>query len=584
MGEAEVFYPGEGRCLLGRSGKSDDLEKGSDLGGLILGERLSSDDFSSVWLTEAVKGGLPESCIRAIPAAHFRSPEAYERLLAEVSFWHDLSGRCAVDLYDCGLARRHYYMVMRYLREGSAADWMARGALADRLEHFAADFASALRELHGAASAHGNLKPSNVFPLPDGGVLFSDFAMPLWADEMEQGCRALEPHLNHPYQDAQQREDVRDFDTRSDVYAFGLILLRCVTGVEPDPSTPIGRIDRSQWPGQLGAVVQRCLAPTRSDRPGDGFELFDMLSSSLVFMAGSASSPAESDEVDLEGDPSELLDRARALIEKGSLTAALDVLETLPPGMEGAEELVDEIERRHKACEVLVQEAVALAGLGKPQAAMDAISEAEKLRADSDTVAAVKAELAAAAGQDEALLQGRMPKALLDALEAQRYPVARTHVEKVIRFGVLSDDALEVIRRFKKGRVRKAFLDGIAGARRLYVLGHHREAAREWVEAARWLPSGPERSRLRHIAEVAGRGDLVVDVQKLGLSELQEEKAGTAGFPSPPASPSESSVPPAEPAQARKAPARRLRLVIVTLACILLGCLALLIVMALARH
>jgi len=548
----------------------------------VLREMIAGDEFSSLWATDPAKGGLPEGCVRAIPAGNLRTSDAYRRLLDEVAFWQDLSGSCAVDLYDCGLARRHYFLVMRYMQEGSVADWLERGsALTDRLESFALDFASALRELHSSASAHGNLKPSNVFPLADGGVLLSDFAIPLWADELEQGCEALESHVIHPYQDAQQREDVRDYDTRSDVYAFGLILMRCVTGADPDAEAPSGRIEASQWPGWLGAVVQKCLAPARSGRPADGFELFDMLSGGIVFVAGKGASPGEAPREPEPADVPALLEQGRALTEDGSLGPAMDILESLPAGTEGVDELIDEIDKRHKACEALVQEAVSLAGMGKPSAAMDAIADAEKLWADSATVAAVKADLAAAAGQDEALLEGKLPPPLLDALEARRYPLARTHLEKLIRGGHLSDEALAAIESFKKGRVRTAFLDSIASARRLYVLGHHHEAAKRWLEAARWLPGGQHRNRLRRIAAAAGKGSLGIDVQQLGLVDLSDEAVRSASAGAS-AAETHGGLPEPQPAKGTARPRRRLPPLAIALAGVLLGCLALLLLWALA--
>ena len=158
--------------------------------------------------------------------------------------------------------------------------------------------------------------------------------------------------------------------------------------------------------------------------------------------------------------------------------------------------------------------------------------------------------------------------------------MARTHLEKLIRAGTLSDEALDAVRQFKKGRVRKAFLDSIAGARRLYVLGHHREAARHWMEAARWLPSGPERSRLRQVAAAAGTGRLVVDVQKLGLAGLRDEVGPGLATHQPADDPKPPEVP-AQPAADSKPPARRIRPLVIAIACILVGCLALLLLMAL---
>ncbi|NLW50631.1 MAG: protein kinase [Candidatus Brocadiaceae bacterium] len=512
------------------------LRRGSVVGGLTLADCLTTDQFSSLWLARPPRDARPDTCIRAIPVANLQTPRAQARLTEELTFWQDLSGRCAVDLYDRRPDRRHYVMVMRYIPGGSLADHLGDADTDDRIEHLALDFASALRELHGATGAHGNLKPSNVFALPGGGVLFSDFAIGLWADEWERGCSALEPHLIHPYQDPQQRANVRDFDTRSDVYAFGRILQHLHTGVQPDLAAPAPPIDESRWPGRLGSIVQRCLAPERADRPADGFELFDVLSSSIVLVVGDGpAGPAFQDTPARETDPGALREEASRLSEEGRLAAALDILESLPPDTEGVTALIDEIERRHQACETLLQEAVSLAEMGKPESALDTIARAESLCADSDTLLAIKADLAvtvastaretAASAEDVAAPREALPQPLVDALESERYPVARTHLETFILAGPLSDEGLAAVARFRKGRMHRAFCDSIAEARRLYVLGYRRKAGRAWLEAAAWLPNGPERSRLRAIAAAAERGTLVLDVDALGLADLPPGEA-----------------------------------------------------------
>ena len=101
------------------------------------------------------------------------------------------------------------------------------------------------------------------------------------------------------------------------------------------------------------------------------------------------------------------------------------------------------------------------------------------------------------------------------------------HLERLIRQDQLNEEVLRALERFRRGRVRKAFLDSIASARRLYVLGHAREAAEQWLNAARWLPSGPERTRLRQIAAEASRGRLKIDVQQLGLADMTEAEAAS---------------------------------------------------------
>ena len=83
----------------------------------------------------------------------------------------------------------------------------------------------------------------------------------------------------------------------------------------------------------------------------------------------------------------------------------------------------------------------------------------------------------------------------------------------------------KAVRDFKHGRVRKSFLDNLTEAHRLFALGHTADAAERWTEASRWLPSGPERERLRKIASIALGGRLQVNLAE--MSDESEERRRT---------------------------------------------------------
>ncbi|MCK4374169.1 MAG: protein kinase family protein, partial [Candidatus Brocadiae bacterium] len=158
-----------------QGGQAHPLREGSELAGLKLQRLIARDRFCWLWLAAPAEEGSAQSCVRAIPVANLSCPDARDRFCSELSFWRNLPGRSAVELYDCGLSGDYCYMVMRYLPEGSAEFMLQRQeTLQDRVPGFALDFAAALRDLHDNSGAHGNLKPSNVFPVGEGGVLLSD--------------------------------------------------------------------------------------------------------------------------------------------------------------------------------------------------------------------------------------------------------------------------------------------------------------------------------------------------------------------------------------------------------------------------
>jgi tetratricopeptide (TPR) repeat protein len=503
---------------------SDDLKAGAQLAGLELCELISRDAFCSLWLADPVVEDRRPACLRVIPTTNLLIDDGARRLLAELLFWQDLPDTCAVSLYDCGRDGPYCFLAMRHMTGGSLAHRLAGGGFAaDEVAEFAVALARSLRDLHGAMGAHGNLKPSNIFPLPSGDVLLSDFSIPLWADEFDEDPVGLAGRLMHPYRAPEQRADLRDCDTRSDIYSYGLVLYHCLTGQEPDPEGELPALDFDECPPLLADALRRCLMPDRDARFGDAYEMVAMLEEALAEAAEPPSDEGDDfiSQVELAGpdDVPGRVENARGYMEEGLLDEAVDVLEALPPETEGMAELLDEIEKRHQACEELTQEAVRLAGSGRPVAARETIEEAERLWRRSRTVIAVKAELAAEAGQDPELLSSDVPEPLRQALGAGRYLAARSQLEKLIRKGHTSEDVLRVVRRFKRERARKAFLDSINKARRLYVLGHQQEAKEQWLEAANWLPGGPHRARLRMIAGAAGRGKLRLNADELGLND-----------------------------------------------------------------
>ncbi len=500
------------------------LRSGSELGGLELRRLISGDDFCSLWMTAPLDEGFTESCMKVIPEENLHLPGAFERLRCELSFWEGASSPHVVDLYEVGREAGYCFLVMRYIDPGSAAEQLRSDDwLKEHAERFALDLATALREVHAASGAHGNLKPSNVFPVRTKDVLLSDFAVPLLLEEYQQGCPELATRLLHPYRAPEQVASIRDFDTRSDIYSYALIVLQCLTGAEPDPEAGPPELSKVKWPGRLGAVMERCLRPEPGQRPADGFELVELVGEALGMVTRRPASPSEtrgpgrpsdSSVLDSEEDVERLMENARFLVQEGRLEEAVEIMETLPADTAGIEDLVDEIEARQRACGMLTREAVALAGIGQSEAAAETIARAEELWPHSKTLIAVKSELAAEAGQqfeEESGERGGVPAPLGAALEGGRFDAARAMLEKVVRQGPLTDQQLAALDRFKHERVRRAVLDNAAAARRLYVLGHHDQAQEHWLEVARWLPPGPERERVRRIAGAAAKGRLIAD-------------------------------------------------------------------------
>ncbi len=512
------------------------LTAGAELAGVVLNELLAGDEFCSLWLTDPYEEGQAEACMRVIPAAHLQTDDGVERFQRELNFWEELDAEHLLHLYQHGEQDGYCFALMEYVRSGSLED-QARAETVGDLAELAVHAADSLCRLHAGPGPHGNLKPTNVFAVPGGGVRFSDFLLPLWLDEFEAGCRALGPRLRHRYRAPEQRADMRDYDQRSDIYSLAMTLLRCLTGRVPEPGAD-GR--KAAWPPALASVMHRCLKPDPADRFADAQELYDALGEDReptthfvqLLVDDDLDEPAPENESPDEvggGALQEILGQAEGCLEQGRLEDAVDMLESIPAEEPRVQELLDRIVQQQEASERLAQEAVRLAEMGHEDAAQETLAEAEGLWQSNSTVSAVKEELALTGGGPADQERG-VPRPLLAALENERYAAARPLLETLVGEKPMSEEIRQVVERFKRGRARHAFLDNVRMARRLYLAGEHQEARSHWLEAARWLPRGPHRERLRRIAAAAASGALVLEPEQLGLNGDEPDAAEEPDF------------------------------------------------------
>ena len=375
------------------------LQAGSLVGGTELRKMIARDEFSSIWLTEPLEEGFGETCVRVIPASNLRLLDARRRFRSELDLWQSIDNPAVVNLYDHGWDHGYYYMLLRYMPEGSLEDMLERGRdFSSGIMAFALQFAEALRELHGSIGAHGHLKPSNVFPYGGEGVRVGDFLIPLWIDEVEEESPLLS-HIMHAYRAPEQHVDYHRYDTRSDIYSFGLIVLRCLSGEAPtlDGLPPKGYT--AHWPGDMAQVMQVCLNTDHNERYADGYELYEALRS-VCGIGPEETDHGESPALD-QTDIDDVAAAARAKMDEGDLEGAIAILESLPEAAEDLHEMLDEIEQQQVEAHQVSEEAVRLAGMGNVEAALETIDEAHRMWSKSNTIIAIRSELEAMARGDE---------------------------------------------------------------------------------------------------------------------------------------------------------------------------------------
>ena len=154
-------------------------------------------------------------------------------------------------LYDVG----PNYLVMELVEGETLAARLRKGALPTELVvQYGLEIARALRSAHDKRIVHRDLKPGNVM-VTKSGVKVLDFGLAkTLSDETRSVTNAI---LGTPAYMAPEQLAGQEADTRTDIYAFGLVLYEMATGK---------RLGGGQFPPEgaltpaLAQVVRSCLA------------------------------------------------------------------------------------------------------------------------------------------------------------------------------------------------------------------------------------------------------------------------------------------------------------------------------------
>ncbi len=200
--------------------------------------------------------------------------------------------------------------IVRYVAHGTAphgAAWLAMEhlvgqSLSERLRlgplpvaeavHIARSAAEALGAAHAAGVIHRDMKPGNLFLLPDGDrdvrVKVLDFGIARTARAEMRSLTTTGTVLGTPYYMApEQARGMRGIDARADVWSLGAVLYEMLTGRRPfehesvvavlaavllEEPPPIADL-RPEVGDALSAIVAACLDKSPDRRASDGAEL-----------------------------------------------------------------------------------------------------------------------------------------------------------------------------------------------------------------------------------------------------------------------------------------------------------------------
>jgi serine/threonine-protein kinase len=213
-----------------------------------------------------------------------------ERFQREARAVAALSHPNICNLYDYGEADGKPYMVLECLPGGTLEDLLRRGPLPDeQTERYATEIAAGLAHAHSNGVVHRDLKPANVLFDSEGRAKIADFGIARMGDAgtlTEAGTVLGTAAYISPEQAAGLPAT-----PASDVYSFGAILFRMLTGRLPfladnamelvrmnrdDPPPAVADVRRDA-PPVLAATADVSLRKDPAARPADGTALLAML-------------------------------------------------------------------------------------------------------------------------------------------------------------------------------------------------------------------------------------------------------------------------------------------------------------------
>ena len=260
-----------------------------------LEERLGAGGMSEVWSALDLDLGRRVAVKLLAPNADRARFEREARAVAAVAH----PNICA--LYGYGETEGRPFMVLEYLPGGSLEERLAPGQPLpdDQTWRIAGDLAAGLAHAHERGLVHRDLKPSNVLFDAAGRAKIADFGIARLGEP--SGLTELGTVLGTATIISPEQAAGLPATPASDVYAFGVILYRLLTGRLPFeaedalalaamhrdvPPPPLAGL-RPDAPATLESIAMAALAKSPADRPRDGAAL-------LAELAGAAP-PARGD-------------------------------------------------------------------------------------------------------------------------------------------------------------------------------------------------------------------------------------------------------------------------------------------------
>ncbi len=227
--------------------------------------------------------------IKVLPRQFLHDPSFRTRFEREAQTIAALEHPAIVPVYDFGEDNEQPYLVMRLMTGGTLAEKLHLGALSlTQVAAILGWLAPALDEAHRQGIIHRDLKPSNILFDQWDKAYLSDFGIVKLVEGSGATLTDTSTALGTPaYMSPEQVLGEGKLDSRSDIYAFGVIFFEMLTGKKPYVAdTPMGQALKHvtdtiphvqkfnpSLPPECQVIVSKAMAKDRGKRYQTAVEL-----------------------------------------------------------------------------------------------------------------------------------------------------------------------------------------------------------------------------------------------------------------------------------------------------------------------